>query len=106
MIIGALEQELFKVEADERKLTQEYILAKGPLLEQIEKIKLKILKRKFGVEPGVLVADRKGKVFKVAEVETRWGLSTKPWITGIQQLKNGSFGSAKHALYSDWTLKD
>ena len=68
----------------------------------ITKEKLKISEQKFGVRVGSIVKNRQGVEHKVTNVNTSY--SGKPWIEGNQKKKDGTFGTARRNLYSDWTL--
>jgi hypothetical protein len=46
----------------------------------------------------------KGKEVKVTRVRP-WVNLGKPWIYGLLKVKDGSWGKAERALYSDWTMQ-
>ena len=61
-----------------------------------------ILKRKWGIAPGVRVVNGSGAVFVVESIMD-WGPS-KPWITAYPIKKDGIISKKTRHLYSEWEL--
>ena len=74
----------------------------GKVRELITKEKLRISEQQFGVRIGSIVKTRQGIEHKVTEVNVNFG--GKPWIEGNPKKKDGTFGTARRNLCSDWTL--
>lgn len=70
--------------------------------EAITKEKLRISEQEFGVRVGSIVKDRKGVEHKVTLVNAKY--SGRPWLEGNPKKKDGTFGTARRNIYSDWTL--
>jgi hypothetical protein len=58
----------------------------------------------YGVAVGSIVKNRDGKKHRVTAVDTRW-IGSKPWLEGNPMRKDGTFGTAKRMLYSEWELE-
>jgi hypothetical protein len=65
--------------------------------------KLRIVEETYGIRVGSVVVV-KGADYRVTKVDVRWGRD-KPWLEGNPRKKDGTFGSRKRNLYSDWELK-
>lgn len=54
---------------------------------------------------GIAIGDivvKGGKRYRVTDIDVSWTTSP-PWLKGIQQLKDGSWGTASRNLYGRWT---
>ena len=70
----------------------------------INREKLSIAEREYDVTVGSVVKDGAGKRFKVIRVDARF--SGKPWLEANPERKDGTFGTAKRNLYTDWIKDD
>lgn len=64
----------------------------------LEKAKLEACPVKVG---DIVIHERSGLPHRVTEVDVRWG-SRDPWLYGNPKKKDGTWGTARRALYSYW----
>jgi hypothetical protein len=76
---------------------------RNQLFELEAALSLERMKR-AGVKVGDIVT-RRGEDYRVCEVEPP-SMSGKAWVRGNPRKKDGTFGTAVRALYSDWTMKE
>lgn len=93
------------VELKALKRKEEQLVASLSFTRQrVREKELAIAKRDHGVEPGVIVREkRSGDEYRVTKVDpTSWG---SPYLTGHKKLKGGEF-SAKRELrvYGEWEI--
>lgn len=86
------------------KLKKELEIELEKVKSKIEGERLKIVENKYGVKVGSIVKNSKGKLFRVVDVDVRFGVDDKPWLQGNPQKKNGEFGVAVQHVYRHWTL--
>jgi hypothetical protein len=91
---------LTKLQADEKYHTEHLSEVK----RQIDAERKRILKDKFGIEPGCVVKDKAGKEFLVVGLEMVWRTDTKPWVRGKPKKKDGGFSKSIQHVYSDWEI--
>ena len=76
----------------------------GDLERQLDDAKARLKAAQIdaaGVKVGDVVVSR-GKRYRVTEIEpSSWGA----WVSGNPEKKDGTFGIARRALYSDWELE-
>ena len=65
-----------------------------------------LIKEKWGIEPGDLVANRLGVEMKVIKVEAqnvfRNPVKEKPWVSASHRRKDGEFSTVVENLYEEW----
>lgn len=57
----------------------------------------------WGVRPGCVVK-HDDQLFRVLEVHPRTCPDIRPWLVASPKRKDGSFGTARRTIYSDWEL--
>lgn len=92
-------EDLRKAEADRRAAVEAMQAADRRILE----CRLQLAREAYGIEPGLMVRDRKGRVGIVSEVEP-WGTGGKPWVSAKLLKKDGSPGEREINFYGDWEI--
>lgn len=76
--------------------------------EEIHETNLAVVFERYGVKIGSIVAstakNTEGKLFKVMHFGFFRHNMGKPWLTGNPQTKDGTYGTAKRNLYTEWEL--
>jgi len=82
------------------------------LSDEYRELQKLFIKEFWGVEPGTIVKDPRGKLHKVTSVDIRqWGatwdkVTDRPWITGNPMRADGAYGTSERHLYENWMLVD
>ena len=97
-----LEQELKDVEIELCKVNA----ARDTLVLQQNSIKATLIHRRYGVQVGSTVRDKRGSRFVVTNVRvTNWTpVYDKPWLSGNLIKKDGALGTRECLLYTDWEV--
>jgi hypothetical protein len=70
---------------------------------RLHALRLQRAREEYGIEPGLMVRDRKGRVGIVSEVKL-WSTGGKPWVTAKLIKKDGTPGEREGSFYGDWEI--
>ena len=74
--------------------------------ERIREEKLRLSEEVHGVKIGSIV-EYKGKKHRVTKINVSYAVNgAKPWVEGNPMRRDGTYGSGRRCLYSEWTLAD
>jgi len=82
------------------------------LTEEMESLVLIVIKIRWHLTIGTIVKDKKGNLYRVAIIETRWdqmqyAAKEKPTILANPQKKDGTYGNVTRRLWgisNDWEV--
>jgi hypothetical protein len=91
-----------KLDIEIEKLTQRVKELKGELQTTTDALS-ELRRKQAGLEIGQLVKFR-GKVYKIASVDTRF--ASKPWVKGYAKNNDGNWSKRIINLYNEWKFME
>lgn len=81
------------------------------LRNQLRGIAASAFLEKYGIDVGVIVKDKSGKLYRVTTIELlrisgtlEFRLRCKPWVKGNPIKADGTYGVSERNLYDDWEV--